>query len=288
MDTAFFERVKVKTPEHLLYRELQDDYGLNKIDSKVLVQRVMQFQEENLASQQRSKNQIVRQVVARGEPAGKRLDQCRLVEVNFTVDDPEDLVIASKEGLLASREAKLHRLCLEAYQQGGALTEEDLSNLLGLSLSTIKRIIKRLKQKGLEVPTRGNIEDIGPGVTHKARIIELLLKDYTYFQIQVYSGHCAQSIEHYERDFSRVVYFYTNDKSAREIRVLTNQSEKVIKEYIELYKSYLKKPDYKEPLRRMLERFSSYLEDEGNKKKLFNCSGLSRWRSSNEKFFFIS
>jgi len=281
MNTEFFERVKVKTPQQLLYREFLEDYGLNKIDSKVLVQRVVRFQEENLSSQ-RAKNQIVRQVVARGEPAGKKISECRLIEVNLTINDPEDLSIIQKEGLPASREARLHRFCWEAYQQGGTLSQEDLADILSLNTRTIRRMMKKLKEKGLYVPTRGNIEDIGPGVSHKARIIELLLKDYTYYQIQSYSGHCAQSIERYERDFSRVVYFYTAGKSARDIRVLTNQSEKVIKEYIELYKSYLKKPDYKEPLRRMLERFSSYLEDEGNKKKLFNCFGLSRRRSSND------
>jgi len=282
MDTAFFERVKVKSPGQLLYREFLEDYGLNKIDSKVLVQRVLRFQEENLVSQQRSKNQIVRQVVVIGEPAGKRISECRLIEVNLTINDPEDLSIIQKEGFPASREARLHRLCWEAYQQGGTLSQEDLADILSLDTRTIRRMMKKLKEKGLYLPTRGNIEDIGPGVTHKSRIIELLLKDYTYFQIQVYSGHCAQSIEHYERDFSRVVYFYTNSKSVRDIRVLTNQSEKVIKEYIEIYKSYLKKPDYKEPLRRMIERFSSYLEDEGNKKNFSICSGLSRWRSSND------
>jgi len=281
MDTAFFERVKVKSPEQLLYREFLEDYGLNKIDSKVLVQRVLRFQEENLASQ-RAKNQIVRQVVVIGEPAGKKLSECRLIEVNLTINDPEDVSIVQKEGLLASREARLHRLCWEAYQQGGTLSQEDLADILVLNISTIKRMIKKLKKKGLYVPTRGNIEDMGPGVSHKARIIELLLKDYTYSQIQVYSGHCAQSIEHYERDFSRVVYFYTNGKSLRDIRVLTNQSEKVIKEYIELYKSYLKKPEYKEPLRRMLERFSSYLEDEGNKKNFSIRSRFSRWGSGND------
>ena len=275
MDTAFFERVKVKSPEQLLYREFLEDYGLNKIDSKVLVQRVLRFQEENLASQ-RAKNQIVRQVVVIGEPAGKKLSECRLIEVNLTINNPEDLSIIQKEGILASRQARLHRLCWEAYQQGGTLSQEDLADTLALNISTIKRMTRKLKEKGLYVPTRGNVEDIGPGVTHKARIIELLLKDYTYSQIQVYSGHCAQSIEHYERDFSRVVFFYTNDKSARDIRVLTNQSEKVIKEYIELYKSYLKKPDYKEPLRRMIERFSSYLEDEGNKKNFSGHPILSR------------
>lgn len=275
MNTAFFERVKVKSPEQLLYREFREDYGLNKIDSKVLVQRVLRFQEENLNSQ-RAKNQIVRQVIAIGEPAGKKISECRLIEINLTINDPEDLSIIQKEGLLKSRQARLHRICWEAYQQGGTLSQEDLADILALNISTIKRMIKKLKEKGLYVPTRGSIEDIGPGITHKSRIIELLLKDYTYSQIQVYSGHCAQSIEHYERDFSRVVYFYTAGKSVRDIRVLTNQSEKVIKEYIDLYESYLKKPEYKEPLRRMLERFSSYLEDEGNKK---NFSG---WRFTND------
>jgi len=71
----------------------------------------------------------------------------------------------------------LVRLFEEAHCQGGLLSQTDLSEILIVDKSTVKRIVKRIKARGDNIPTRGEIKDIGPGISHKARIIELLLKN---------------------------------------------------------------------------------------------------------------
>ncbi len=52
--------------------------------------------------------------------------------------------------------------------------------LLCVSRSTIKRDIAQLRSEGLDVPTRGQIQDIGKGVSHKGRIVADWLDGYTY------------------------------------------------------------------------------------------------------------
>ncbi|OYD14093.1 hypothetical protein CH333_09010 [candidate division WOR-3 bacterium JGI_Cruoil_03_44_89] len=47
MDQMATERVCLKRPEQALYRELQDDYGLSKIESRALTERVLDWSREN-------------------------------------------------------------------------------------------------------------------------------------------------------------------------------------------------------------------------------------------------
>ncbi|NMA48410.1 MAG: DUF1670 domain-containing protein, partial [Tissierellia bacterium] len=42
------------------------------------------------------------------------------------------------------------------------LSYEDIESILGISISTIKRYIRQYRTEGIVVPTRGQIEDIGP------------------------------------------------------------------------------------------------------------------------------
>jgi len=65
------ERLEVKNPYQGLMNELLEEYGLSPIEAKALVKRVEQFKEEQ-QNGERDNRQIVKQVVAIGEPAGKR------------------------------------------------------------------------------------------------------------------------------------------------------------------------------------------------------------------------
>jgi len=81
--------------------------------------------------------------------------------------------------MIAYRRNKELRLCDEAIDQGGVLTQEDLAILLGTSLSTIKRDDAYLMKKDTSLLTRGMMEDIGRSVSHKTKAVELYLKNYT-------------------------------------------------------------------------------------------------------------
>jgi uncharacterized tellurite resistance protein B-like protein len=66
------ERMENKNPYQGLFNELKEEYGLSPIEAKALVKRVEQFKEETKDGT-RDNNQIIKQVVAKGEPAGKRI-----------------------------------------------------------------------------------------------------------------------------------------------------------------------------------------------------------------------
>ncbi len=258
------ERMENKNPYQGLFNELKEDYGLSPIEAKALVKRVEQFKEETTGGI-RDNNQIVRQVVAVGEPAGKRIRDCRLVPVMLTMSFNCEGKIEKQKGLSYLKKMKIHQLAWEAYEQGGLLSYEDIENILGISISTIKRYIRQYKAEGIVVPTRGQIQDIGPGMTHKEKIIELLVKGYTYSEVMIQTAHTEASVENYEKKFIRIAYFHREGKNKLLIRTLTGYSESLIDSYIELYTRYAK--EYPDSLKEMLERFHRYI-DCGEEKKM--------------------
>jgi hypothetical protein len=98
--------------------------------------------------------------------------------------------------------------------------------------------MRELREQGIEVPTRGSIQDIGPTVSHKTKIIELYLKGYEYTEIETRTRHTGDSIKRYISEFSKVILLTQKGYSPLQIRELTSQSEKVIKEYLSLYETY--------------------------------------------------
>jgi hypothetical protein len=55
---------------------------------------------------------------------------------------------------------------------------------LSVSLRTVNRDISRIKQRGIEVVTRGYLHNIGRGQTHKVKIIGMYLDRKTYSEIK--------------------------------------------------------------------------------------------------------
>ncbi len=93
------------------------------------------------------------------------------------------------------------RLTEEAYEQGALLSHEDLACLLSSSLATIKRDVGQLRQQGLNVPTRGQVKDIGKRVSHKSQIVQDYLAGYTFSEIECRRRHSTGAIGRYCQDF---------------------------------------------------------------------------------------
>jgi DNA-binding MarR family transcriptional regulator len=263
MDEMILQRQGLKNPYQQLLIELKEEYGLSPIEAKALIKKVQEFI-ENMISDERNNDQITRTVVVIGEPAGKKIKDCKMKQVHLTMQFWGEDKIAKNKGLKYLKSLKVHQLSWECYQQGGLLSHEDLQDILGVSCSTIKRIIKDYKQQGIIVPTRGQIEDIGPGITHKEKIIELLVKGYLYSDVMIQTAHSEASIENYERKFVRIAYLHREGKNDLKIRVITGYSEALIKSFKDIYEKYIK--TYPEAVNKMLERFQSYLDDDFEKK----------------------
>lgn len=226
-----------KTNEQQLFTELKNDYGFSTAISRSLIHLLHEHIEENYGNL-RGDSQIIYHAVSADEPPGKSLDQLRLVSVTLTTSEPGDAEILRSQGVTGLRKHKLLRFANEAYDQGGLLIQEDLALLLTTSTRTIQRDMKELRDQGIVVPTRGSIQDIGPTVSHKTQIIELYLKGYEYTDIETRTRHTGDSIKKYISGFSKVVLLTQKGYSPLQIRELTNQSEKLVNEYLVLYESY--------------------------------------------------
>jgi hypothetical protein len=226
-----------KTNEQELFNNLKIDYGFSQALARSLVQLMHEHIETNYGNL-RGDSQVIYHAVSIHEPPGKSIDQLRLVPVSLTMSHPDDAGILREEGVPGLRKHKLLRLANEAYDQGGLLIQEDLALLLTTSIRTIQRDMREMRQQGIVVPTRGEIQDIGPTVSHKTKIIELYLKGYEYTEIEQRTRHTGDAIKRYISGFSKVVLLSNQGYSIIQIRELTNSSEKVITEYLALYETY--------------------------------------------------
>jgi len=135
------------------------------------------------------------------------------------------------------KDDKIQRLTREAQEQGALLTQEDLARLLCASRSTIKRDIAHLRAQGVDVPTRGQIKDIGRGVSHKVQIVQDWLAGYTFSQIKQRRWHSIESIDRYCSDFRRVAHLHVQGLSVADTRISTGLSERLIGEYLNLFRA---------------------------------------------------
>ena len=240
----------VKSPEGCFKRDVIDGYGLSRVEADVLWDYVSNFVKEHYLAC-RFDNQIIFYAVSADEPAGKPIKDCRIIPVNLTLYRHADW----KLGIPALRESLVARLSEEAHHQGGLLSQGDLAEILIVDKSTVKRIVKRIKARGDSIPTRGEIKDIGPGVSHKARIIELLLKRYQPTEVALKTKHSLSSVTRYFENFIKVLYLDDQGFSLVKIRHLTGTSEKVVGEYLKIYTRCKENEDYTE----RLEEIKGYL-----------------------------
>ena len=163
-----------------------------------------------------------------------------MVRVTLTLDDGvEDLEVLKSQGFKALRQKKVLRLTDEAYEQGGLLTQEDLARLLQVSSRTIRSDISELTSDGNTIHTRGFDHDIGRGVSHKTRIVDLYLSGYAYAAIMRQTRHGAHSIKRYVSTFGRLLLLLNHDiTDLSELSRLLNQSERLTQEYLELFEKH--------------------------------------------------
>jgi len=72
--------------------------------------------------------------------------------LNNGLEDMSNLQQFGRSGL---RQVIIQRIIDEAIEQGGVLSQEDLSYYLNCSQRTIKRDIRTIRERGITVITRG-------------------------------------------------------------------------------------------------------------------------------------
>jgi len=233
LNKEIVERLQQKSAEEAMVEQLRRDFSLPPMVARTIVKEISQ-QWESYYQEKQGPGQLTYLAVSQAAPAGRKLSECQRVAVKLSLADSEDLVAGQKD-LATMRQQRLLRLVAEAYEQGGLLTHEDLALLLCSSAATIKRDVKVLRMAGYSVPTRGQVKDIGKGVSHKTQIVGDYLAGYTYSEIERRRHHSIRAINRYCQDFVRVLRLQQSGASVAEIRQVTGLSERLIEEHLALY-----------------------------------------------------
>ena len=244
------DRLFKKSTLHAIQVELQQGYNLSPVEATVLAQRLQELVDEQ-TGWSRQQGQITYQAIHSMEPPGKPLSLCRKVPVHLTMMAEGDEQLWAREGPIAVRRVRVHRLVYEALLQGGALSQEDLACLLGVSLKTIKRIFAWYREQDERLPSRGEIQDMGRGVSHKIPIIRKYVQDLSFSHISQHLGkHGIASMVRYLRHFALVMVLEDRGLALGQMQSVVGISENLIEQYRRLY-AELNVPEHARALERI-------------------------------------
>jgi hypothetical protein len=257
-------RLIEKATLHAIQVELQQGYNLSPVEAMVLAQRLQQLVDEQ-TGWSRQQGQITYQAIAMDEPPGKPLSLCHKVPVHLTVMAEGDAQLWAIEGPIAVRRVRVHRMIYEALMQGGALSQEDLACLLGVSLKTIKRIFAWYREQDQRLPSRGEIQDMGRGVSHKIPVIRKYVQDLSFSHISQHLGkHGIPSMVRYLRHFALLMILEDRGLTPGQMQSVIGISENLIEQYRSLYDE-LNVPEHAralERIRRSVFRLTKQTESE--------------------------
>jgi hypothetical protein len=238
-----YKRMKGKSLKHILLDRFLNHYGYDKgavtasaiiDDLLALIEQYYRYRDNSFLKQ----GQLVWHAVPVDEypKKGKSMAQTKLTPVvldMITDDDSEGLQIPVGSHELKLK--KIERWTLQAYDQGALLSQLDLAVLLASTTFTVGQCVREYQNLyNRSLPTRGNIQLIGSGQTHKRIIVALHLKGYLVPTICQKTNHSQESVERYIRDFESVRLLSTNFDDVDVISRIVRLTPSVVKQYLDL------------------------------------------------------
>ena len=235
MEQQTIERLQIKTAEQRFLSVLEKDFHNPPRVAQALLEEA---QACLLGTAQHLRPGQMRVILARRDAGhGRGLTETPMTEVSWTVNAGlEDREVLQQHGRPALRQVQILRLANEALDQGAVATQEDLAQALQVSVRTVKRHCAYLQAQGFEIPTRGNVQGIGRGQTHKAQIVGRWLRGETYDQIALHTRHSLSSIRRYVQTFARVVHLHRRGWVDDQIAVLLGIGSSLVAEYLAIYR----------------------------------------------------
>ena len=234
------QRLKIKQIGQQMANLAVSGAGLSTWEARELVRIIEEVYFRDPDLKQLLPGQIRYSCVNSAEPPGKPIKECQMVTVALTLfqaEDDRELPPNDKAGSIETRWRRLLRISDEAREQGGLLSQEDLSKLLMSDVRTIRRDIAELKKGGIVVPTRGTVKDIGPGVTHREIAVRLWLEGKEPTEIARHIHHSIKATENYLEKFKRVAYLrrkgFTEFETSRTVGISVNAARTFLALYCE-------------------------------------------------------
>jgi hypothetical protein len=172
------QRLGLKTLDHMFLKSVEEGANCSRFEAQAilsLVKKIYPIDQPEIDDHTKP-GQMKVIGISSTEPCGKPLSKCKMKECTVTIHNgKEDDLIRKNLGVEGLRRAVFLRITTEAYDQGVLLTLEDIAfHILLCGCRTLNRDIAYFKEQNIFVPTRGQKCDIGPGVSHKVKAVELL------------------------------------------------------------------------------------------------------------------
>lgn len=175
---------------------------------------------------------------------GKSIKQTRLTTVVLDLVRSEDALERAKgKKLRPIKKEAVARMCKQAYEQEGCLTNAELAILLKISPGCVGTYIKEWETENREVlPRRGSIHDMGPTLTHKKIIIEkLFIEQKTVQQVSRETMHSLPAIQRYISTFKQVLLCKQKGMKTEEVAFSIGRTVRLVKEYEIIIEGYKEK-----------------------------------------------
>lgn len=206
--------------------------------SNALVSDYMKFleREAEVSNKQRLPGEIVYYAISDDVASGTPLSHSDTTPVKLLYWADDDLAPDSPYNTSTRKWNKAVRYSIQAQDQKALLSQYDLAFLLGVSVAVIKDLMS--KNDSVIIPTRGNVQDIGPGISHAEKIIKLYLEGYTESEIKFKTTHSYESIENYLKGFTKVVGLTDMGFNLNQIRMTAKITINLASKFLEIYRKY--------------------------------------------------
>jgi len=274
------ERIFIRNSAHEFEQIIQNGTHCSAFEAEIISAKAQEvFHLGDYAHLNRPQpGQLVWRAIAANEPPGKPLKECIFKEVLLTHHNlADDRNVKSEYGLSAKRQQQILRMTSEAVDQGSYLTQEDLAEILGSDIKTIRGDIKEAQKRlSILVPTRGNKLDIGPGITHREMAVEKFIRGMNPVEIARNMQHSLKAVERYTHTFARSIYCQKEVQNTLKTAMIVGISVPLLNKYMALHSKYLKDESYKERLEEIELTGGRFWKTDIAKKKLTSKTKRSK------------
>ncbi len=235
-------RLAAKTQDQRMINEIVGGTGMSPWEAIVIVDVIRDVYFDTPGNAPLRHGQMLYTCVKTEAGAGVPLKECPMASVVLTPIDPDDNQISGAENI---RRHRIGRLCEEAREQGGLLTQEDLALLLFCDARTIRRDIRKLKEQDIHIPTRGQQKDIGPTLTHKGVAIRHWLEGKEPQEVARTINHSLRAVERYLNHFARIIYCLGHGFCRIQTAFAIGISSATVNAYVGIYEEYKHKEGFK-------------------------------------------
>jgi len=204
---------------------------------QVLVQNIVGMVNEFYPSTTNMRQgQVLWTTVDKNEKAsyGKSMRKTRLTQVVLDLVRPEDA--SERAGGKKLRDIKMEavaRMFMQAYGQGGCMTNAEMAILLKISPQTVsKYTLEWEKTRNRLLPRRGTIHDMGRTLTHKKEIVrKLFMEGKTVEDVSRETFHSPEAINRYIVAFKQVLMCRRKHLAIEQTAFAVKMSKSLVMEY---------------------------------------------------------